>query len=96
MDMSKFYTVSNQKGLVRPFNSIESVYSYIDDLNKKQYDNESYSAFGAPVNWETGEKLFYTIDRIVLTRIENSKEVYHKFVIQCFNLETLEEAEIEV
>jgi hypothetical protein len=96
MAIRKLYTVSNQKGIVRPFNSIENVYTYIDDLNKKQYDNAPYSAFGTPVNWETGEKLPYTIDSVVLTKIEYSREVYHKFLIQCFNVDTLEEAEIEI
>jgi hypothetical protein len=96
--MIKIYTVSegfNSSGYVRVFNSFKKVIEFIDSVNVKSYDGDRYSLFGAPYNEKTGINLPYNIDSVVLTREHDNETIYHKFLIQCFDAETMEKAEIE-
>ena len=87
--MKTYILTSKQCSLFKTFKNLKELLNFVDnELNKKYYDDEPYGLFGAPINWDNGDKLPYLIDSIVLTKKQNFKEIYDTYFIRCINLET--------
>ncbi len=99
--MKKIYVLTNKHdALFETFKSFDAVINRIDQINKEFYNGDNFGIFGAPYDYETGNRLPYFIDSACLVRINqnirsSSIYDYHTFLIHAIDLTTGEKTELE-
>jgi hypothetical protein len=89
---AKIYIVTCDKiKYFETFASFESAIKQLDEINKQDFDGNTFSYFGRPYSMfedETGREVIYVepyfIDSVVLTKKRSTQE-YYTFLIRCID-----------